>query len=90
MPYETIELEVAGTIARVVLNRPEKRNAISHMMIAEILQALDEIEKGPARVLIITGAGHAFCAGMDLKALKDFRSQSDAEIVADAKRIASA
>ena len=56
MPYETIELEVAGTIARVVLNRPEKRNAISHMMIAEILQALDEIEKGPARVLIITGA----------------------------------
>lgn len=89
MPYETIELEVAGTIARVVLNRPEKRNAISHMMIAEILQALDEIEKGPARVLIITGAGHAFCAGMDLKALKDFRSQSDAEIVADAKRIAT-
>ena len=89
MPYETLNLEVEGAIATLTLNRPEKRNAISHAMIAEILQALDEVEKAPARVLILTGAANAFCAGMDLQSLKDFRSQSDAEIVADAMGIAT-
>ncbi len=89
MPYETLIIEIEGAIATLILNRPEKRNAISHKMIAEILEALDEVEKVPALVLILTGAANVFCAGMDLQALKDFRSQSDAEIVADARRIAT-
>jgi len=88
MPYETLNLEIKHAIATLILNRPEKRNAISHRMIAEILEALDEVEKGPARVLILTGAANAFCAGMDLQGLKDFRSQSDEEIAADARQIA--
>jgi methylglutaconyl-CoA hydratase len=89
MPYECIRVEIDGAIASVVLNRPEKRNAISHGMIAEILQALDEIENRQVRVLILTGAAGAFCAGMDLQTLKEFRSLSDAEIVADTRRIGS-
>jgi len=89
MPYETLNLEIEEAIATVTLNRPEKRNAISRKMIAEMLEALDEVEKVPARVLILTGVANAFCAGMDLQGLKDFRSQSDEEIAVDARRIAT-
>jgi methylglutaconyl-CoA hydratase len=89
MPYENIKLEIDEGIASVILNRPEKRNAFSHIMIAEILHALDEVENNHSRVLILTGAGNAFCAGMDLQSLKNFRSQSDSEIVSDARLIAS-
>lgn len=89
MPFNTLRLEVQETVATITLNRPEKRNAISPEMIKELLQALDDTEKGSARVLILTGSGKAFCAGMDLQALKDFRSQTEAEIVADARSIAS-
>lgn len=89
MPYESVKLETTDAVAVLTLNRPEKRNAISYKMIAEIFQALNEVENGHAQVLILTGAGNAFCAGMDLQALKDFRSQADAEIVADARMIAT-
>lgn len=89
MAYESIKLEINDTVAVLTLNRPEKRNAISHQMIAEILHVLDEVENSPVKVLILTGAANAFCAGMDLQILKDFRSQSDAEIISDARRIAT-
>ncbi|MEJ2009522.1 MAG: enoyl-CoA hydratase-related protein [Acidobacteriota bacterium] len=89
MPYETLEVNIEEAVAVITFNRPEKRNAISPEMIAEMLGTFDKVEKGPARVLILTGAGKAFCAGMDLQALKDFRSQTEAEIAADAQRIAS-
>lgn len=89
MPYETLKVDIEEAVATITFNRSEKRNAISPKMIAELLQALDEVENGSARVLILTGAGKAFCAGMDLQALKDFRSQTEAEIVADARSIAS-
>jgi methylglutaconyl-CoA hydratase len=89
MAYESVKLETNNTVAVLTLNRPEKRNAISHQMIAEILHALDEVENSPVKVLILTGAANAFCAGMDLQVLKDFRSQSDAEIISDARQIAA-
>src|SRR5512146_14449 len=89
MHYECIKLETTQGVATLTLNRPEKRNAISYRMMEEILQALDEVDASAARVLILTGADNAFCAGMDLQALKDFRSQSEAEILADARLIAA-
>jgi methylglutaconyl-CoA hydratase len=89
MSPTTLTIQTDGKIATLTLNRPEKLNAISPKMIAELLQVLDEVEKGPVRVLILTGAGRAFCAGMDLQALLDFRSQHEAEIVADTRRIAT-
>jgi methylglutaconyl-CoA hydratase len=88
MPYSTLQLGLDGSVATVTLNRPEKRNAISPQMIQELMAALDEVERGPARVLILTGAGKAFCAGMDLDALRSFPSQSPAQVVEDARRIA--
>jgi len=86
--HTTIKVESDGATALVTLNRPEKRNAISATMIAEILAALKEVESGSERVAIITGAGKAFCAGMDLDALKSLATQSPEENLADARRTA--
>lgn len=88
MSYETLQFETAGEVATVTLNRPEKRNAISAKMIEELLTALNEIESGAARVGIITGAGKAFCAGMDLDGLRAIASQTPEENVEDSRRMA--
>ena len=63
MSYETIQLE-AGTIARITLNRPDRLNSFNTQMHAELRDALARL--GDARVLVLTGAGRAFCAGQDL------------------------
>lgn len=89
MAYTTLRLELKDQVATITLNRPEKRNAISPQMIQELMAALGEIERSPARVAMVTGAGKGFCAGMDLEALKAFPSQSPAEVVEDARRIAA-
>jgi methylglutaconyl-CoA hydratase len=86
--YSTIKIESDGVTALVTLNRPEKRNAISATMIAEMLAALENVESGSERVAIITGVGKAFCAGMDLDALKSLATQSAEENSADARRTA--
>ena len=70
MSYSTLELAIDGGIATITLNRPEKRNAISYDLIADLLRALEEVKNSAARVLILTGAGKAFCSGMDLDDLK--------------------
>src|SRR6267142_1716754 len=86
--HQTLLLEITGNIATITLNRPEKRNAISTPMMAELQTALDEIERSHARVGILTGAGKAFCAGMDLDMLACIAKQSPAENQEDSRRIA--
>jgi methylglutaconyl-CoA hydratase len=88
MSFQTLQLEYAGDVATITLNRPEKRNAISPEMIVEILFAFDEVEASPARVLILTGAGKAFCSGMDLEVLKALATQSLSQQREDADRLA--
>jgi enoyl-CoA hydratase/carnithine racemase len=64
---ETIEVTRAdGGIVTVTLNRPEKKNAINDLMWGELLAALREIAGSDDRVVIVTGAGGAFCSGADL------------------------
>src|SRR5437016_14389652 len=86
--YTAIKIDTDGTLAVIALNRPEKRIAISPTMIAEILATLKDVESGSERVAIITGAGKAFCAGMDLDALKSLATQSSEQNLADARRTA--
>src|SRR5260370_11564862 len=86
--YSTLLLEITGNLATITLNRPEKRNAISTQMMAELQTALDQIEKSHARVAIVTGSGKAFCAGMDLDMLAAIAKQSPAEHQEDSRRIA--
>jgi methylglutaconyl-CoA hydratase len=88
MPYGTLHLEFTGDIAMITLSRAEKRNAISPEMIAELFSAFDEVEASSARVLILTGAGKAFCSGMDLEALKALAEQSPAQQREDADLLA--
>lgn len=67
MPFATIEFGIAEGAARITLNRPARLNAFTVEMHEELQQALDAIEDDPSvRVLLITGAGRAFCAGQDL------------------------
>src|SRR5207245_5484293 len=86
--YSTLLLDITEKVATLTLNRPEKRNAISTQMMAELQTALDQIEKTHARVAIVTGAGKAFCAGMDLDLLAAIAKQSPAENQEDSRRIA--
>src|SRR6201993_3780827 len=88
MNYETLQLEYKDYLSTITLNRPDKRNALSTQMIAELQSALDDIEKTQARVVILTGVGKAFCAGIDLDYLQKIASQSAAENQEDSKRIA--
>ena len=69
MAYEQIIYEVADGIATITLNRPEKLNAFTGTMMAEMIDAFDRIDADDAvRCVIVTGAGRAFCAGADLSA----------------------
>src|SRR4051794_3512766 len=88
MHFKSLELAYDSGIAKITLNRPEKRNALSFQLLDELLRALDEVEKSSAQILILTGAGKAFCAGMDLEGLKTLTGKSHVENVADSKKMA--
>jgi methylglutaconyl-CoA hydratase len=86
MHYQTIKIASEGALAFLTLNRPERRNALSPQLIEELLAALDAVEAGPERVLIITGEGQSFCSGMDLEYLQGLAGQSPEQNLADARR----
>jgi enoyl-CoA hydratase len=66
--YRTIQIERTQGYAVLTLNRPEVMNALSRELLAEFVSGLADLGKDPeVRVLILTGAGRAFCAGLDLK-----------------------
>lgn len=88
MAHKTLKLETAGDVATITLNRPDKRNAISNEMIEDLHDAFGEVETGDARILILTGAGNAFCSGMDLDALRAIADQSPVENIEDSRRMA--
>jgi trans-feruloyl-CoA hydratase/vanillin synthase len=66
--WSCVKVEFEGGIAWVSLNRPEKRNAMNPTLNAQMHEVLDFLEADPrCKVLVLTGAGEAFSAGMDLK-----------------------
>ena len=67
MDYRNILYSTEGGIARLTLSRPDKLNSFTGEMHAELRDALDSIQAdGSVRVLVLSGAGRAFCAGQDL------------------------
>ena len=77
-----------GPIATLTLNRPDRRNAISYQLIEELHHAFHEVQKSAAVVLILTGAGNAFCSGMDLDNLREITGHTEEENLADSGRMA--
>ena len=67
-PFDTIELQPGNGIAIIWFNRPDIRNAINPVLLAEVSKALTLLEKDPSvRAVVLAGRGAAFCAGADLK-----------------------
>ena len=67
MPYDNVIYTVDDKIARIVFNRPHKLNAINEAMWHDLESALEEADRNDnVRVIIISGAGRAFCSGIDL------------------------
>ncbi|MGQ9619051.1 MAG: enoyl-CoA hydratase-related protein [Candidatus Aminicenantia bacterium] len=89
MDFKTILYEKKEPLGRIVLNRPEVRNAFDDLMISELHQVLDEVEKeGRVRVVIITGAGDSFCAGADLNWMRRVKDWSYEKNYEDALKVA--
>ena len=83
--YERVLVEIAAGIGSVTLNRPEKLNAFDRAMCDELLEALRLLSGSEGvRVITITGAGRAFCAGADLSVL----GADGASLVAAGKDVA--
>ncbi|MFY9587237.1 MAG: enoyl-CoA hydratase/isomerase family protein [Actinomycetota bacterium] len=81
MSYELLTLERDPPLATITLNRPEKRNALSHALRIELAKAIGELDADDAiSVAILTGAGPVFCAGFDLSEFKQ-DPQAFADIV---------
>jgi len=85
MNFKTIQLAYDRSLATITLNRPEKRNAISFELIDDLLHALDGVAQSDAIVLILTGAGKAFCSGMDLDNLKALLGRSPEQNLKDSR-----
>jgi methylglutaconyl-CoA hydratase len=85
MDFKTIQLAYDAGVATITLNRPDKRNAISFELIEDLQGALDEIAKSDALVLILTGAGKAFCSGLDLDNLKALLGRSPEQNLQDSQ-----
>jgi len=67
MNYESIQYNVSDQILTMVLNRPDRLNAVTDKMLHEMIDAFDRADRDDrVRVVIVTGAGRAFCAGADL------------------------
>ncbi len=87
-PYSTLVLAYEGPLAFITLNRPDKRNAISYELISDLLRVLNEVESSSASILILTGAGKAFCSGMDLDNLRAITSRTHEENLSDSQTMA--
>lgn len=88
MNTDQVLYSVDGAVARVTLNRPEKRNALNDAVIAGIKDGLNRASQDKrVRVVVISGAGKDFCSGADLSALQKIANASVAENAEDARQL---
>ncbi|MEO1335621.1 MAG: enoyl-CoA hydratase-related protein, partial [Myxococcota bacterium] len=72
MTFEDIQFDVEPPFAKIILDRPNAKNAYSEPMVDSLLEALAQANTNPdVRAVILTGAGSAFSAGGDLKRMRD-------------------
>jgi methylglutaconyl-CoA hydratase len=88
LSYQTILAAESDGVSTITLNRPARRNALTPEMQLELIAAMEEAAVSSARVVVLRGAGEAFCSGLDLSALQSINDKSAADHRADAERIA--
>lgn len=82
MKYENIIFETTGRISQITLNRPQALNALNGPLLHELESVFKYLEdKDDADVVILTGNGRAFCAGMDLRALEDMQKLGKTDVL---------
>ena len=86
--FRHILTKTANGVKTIVLNRPEKRNALCPLLIEELTQAFNEAENCDCGVVILTGAGPAFCAGLDMEHLSTPSAHTPEEARHDAENMA--
>jgi methylglutaconyl-CoA hydratase len=80
MSSEAIEVKVIGEVGTVVLNRPDRRNALTQAMLSGMMEALDDLYyQKRVRAVVLTGKGSAFSAGLDARELQGTYDMPDAE-----------
>lgn len=88
--YKTIRYHVDNGIGRIVLNRPEKRNALNRELLEELHHAVrDSASDSAVRVVLLSGAGSDFCSGADLSGLQRAFDAGVLEQMSDARRLAN-
>jgi 2-(1,2-epoxy-1,2-dihydrophenyl)acetyl-CoA isomerase len=75
MSYETIQLEMRGSVCVLTLNRPDRLNALNLQVAKDFKPAVAEALERGARAIVLTGAGRAFCAGGDLREMQEIAKQ---------------
>jgi methylglutaconyl-CoA hydratase len=85
--YNTLQLALDAGVATITLHRPEKSNAISFALLDDLVRALDDVANSDAIVLILTGAGKAFCSGMDLDNLKALLGRTPEQNIEDSRKM---
>lgn len=84
----TILVESSNGLARVTLNRPDRRNAFDARMVKELRKAFEELGQDPSvRAIVVTGAGSVFCAGADIKWMGSDGAVSGSEAKKDAEQL---
>jgi methylglutaconyl-CoA hydratase len=86
--YKTILVKESHPIRVVTLNRPDRRNAMTQEMQTELISVIEDTAATRCCALILTGAGDAFCSGLDLSELQTMRDKTAAEHRTDAERLA--
>lgn len=77
-PAGQVNVRVHPPSGTIVLNRPDRRNALSQRMLGQLVQALDDLHQQPrVRAIIVTGTGTAFCSGLDLSEIRQRTSEEN-------------
>jgi len=80
MSSNAIDVKVTGAVGTILLNRPQRRNALTRAMLAQLMEALSDLHlEKRVRAIVLTGAGSAFCAGMDINEMHAAATMSDQE-----------
>jgi methylglutaconyl-CoA hydratase len=88
LSYQTILVAESDGVRTITLNRPTRRNALTPEMQLELIASMEDAAAGSARVVVLRGAGEAFCSGLDLSVLQSMNDKSAADHREDAQRIA--